>query len=66
MRRAALVEAELVAFDVLHDEARFVLLIGCQKTQSPGPEPFQSSRFGLERSYSLVAGQPHPDSYVEV
>jgi hypothetical protein len=61
-----LVEAELIALDVLHHEARFVLLIGSQQTQAPSAERLQSSRFSLERRDSLVAGQPHPDSYVEV
>ena len=61
-----LVQAELVALDVLHHEARFVFLIGKEQTQAPSAERFQSSRFSLKRRHSLIASQPHPDSYVEV
>jgi len=61
-----LVQAELVALDVLHHEARFVSLIGKEQTQAPSAQRFQSSRFSLKRRHSLIASQPHADSYVEV
>lgn len=61
-----LVQAELVALDVLHHEARFVFLIGKEQTQAPSAERFQSSRFSLERRHSVIASQPRSDSYVEM
>lgn len=61
-----LVEAEFIPLDVLHHQARLILLIGGQQTQAPSAERFQPSRLGLERSDSLVTRQPHPDSNVEM
>lgn len=61
-----LVEAEFVALDVLHHEARFVFLIGEQQMQAPGAQRLQASRFSLKGRDALVASQPHPDSHVEV
>src|SRR3954447_12778073 len=60
------VEAELVALDVLHDEARLVLLVGHQETHPPGAERFESSPLLLEHGHARLAGQPPADPYVEV
>ncbi len=59
-------ETEFIALHVLHHQARFILLIGREETQAPSAELFQSGRFGLERGDSFVAGQPGPNSYVEM
>jgi hypothetical protein len=59
-----LVEAELVAFDVLHHQARFVLPVGGEQTQTSSPDRFQPSRLGLEGGDSRIARQPYAYSYV--
>jgi hypothetical protein len=63
---ATLVEAEFIALDVLHHQARLIVLIGTKQTQAPSAERFQSIRFSLERRDSLIASQPNPDPHVQV
>src|SRR5690242_2191817 len=61
-----LVEAELVALDVLHHQARFVLLVGREQAQTSSADRFQPSRFSLERGYPRVTRQPHADADIKM
>src|SRR5580698_3726114 len=64
--RGRSVEAEFVAFDVLHDEARLVVVIGGQQSHAYRAERDQPGAFGLKRGEALFAHEPGADPYVEV
>lgn len=59
-------EAELIALDVLHDEARLVVAVGRQKPYAFCAEGDQTSTFTLQRSQAFVAHEPSTDPYVEM
>src|SRR5262245_15825079 len=60
------VEAELVALDVLHHDARLVVVIGQQSSHVCRAESDQPGAFRLERGQALLADQPGADPYVEM
>jgi hypothetical protein len=64
--RGHLVETELVALDVLHHEARLVLVICRQQPHPCCAERDQACAFGLESGQALVTYEPGADPYVEV
>src|SRR6476661_9614304 len=57
------VEAELVALDVLHDDARLVEAIGAHQSFAHRAERDESCALGLERGQALLAHEAgaHPD-----
>src|SRR5581483_7754823 len=60
------VEAELVALDVLHHDARLLDAIGRQQPHASCAQPDQSGALGLECRQALVTHQPGAHSNVEV
>ena len=69
MRRASAaisIEAELVALDILHHEARLVVLVGKQQAHAYGAERDQSGALGLEGGQALLTHEPGPDPHVQM
>jgi hypothetical protein len=62
----ASVEAELVALDVLHHQARLVLLVGQQQPHADRAERDSAGALGLEHGQALLAHEPGADPHVEV
>ena len=60
------VEIELVALDVLHHEARLVLVIGKQQPHAYPAERDQSCAFGLKYGHALVTHEPGADPHVKM
>ena len=60
------VEIELVALDVLHHDARLVVVIGRQQPHAYRAERDQSCAFGLERGQALFTHEPGADPHVKM
>src|SRR4051794_33084178 len=60
------VEAELVAFDVLHNEARLVEAVGDQQLHARRAKRDQSGAFGFERGHAFVTDEPSANAQVEM
>jgi len=60
------VEVEFVALDVLHHDARLVVVIGRQKSHAYRAERDQSCAFGLERGQALFTDEPGADPDVKM
>ena len=60
------VETELVALDVLHIEARLVLLIGKQQLPANRAERDQTCAFSLERGQTLFTHKPGADPHIKM
>ncbi len=60
------VETELVALDVLHHQARLVVLIGSQESHTYRAERDQPCALGLEHGQALFAHEPRTDPYIEM
>jgi Tol biopolymer transport system component len=60
------VKTELVALDVLHHQARLVLLIGGQQPHAYRAERDQSCAFGLECGEALITHKPGADADVQM
>jgi site-specific DNA recombinase len=65
-RPGELVEAELVALDVLHHEARLVVVIGRQQPHAHGAERDQTCTFGLKCGQALFTREPGADPHVKM
>src|SRR5579862_2609046 len=61
-----LVEVELVALDVLHHDARLVVLIGHQDPHEHRAERGQPRAFGLQHGQALSTHEPGADPHVKV
>ena len=59
-------ETELIALDVLHNEARLVVAIGWQEPYAFCAEGDQTCAFGLQRGKAFVAHESGADPYVEM
>jgi hypothetical protein len=64
--RGRLVQAELVALDVLHHQARLVAVIGRQQPHPDRAERDQPGASGLKRGQPLVTRQPGPGPHVKM
>src|SRR6476469_8275821 len=60
------VETELVALDVLHHDARLVVVIGSQQSHAYRAERDQSCAFGLKRGQALFTHEPGADPHVKM
>ena len=60
------VETELVALDVLHHEARLVVVIGRQQSHAYRAERDQPCAFGLKRGQALFTHEPGADPHVKM
>ena len=60
------VQTELVALDVLHHEARLVVVIGGQESHAYRAERDQSCAFGLKCTKTLFTHEPGADPHVEM
>jgi hypothetical protein len=60
------VETELVALDVLHHEARLVVVIGKQQPHAYRAERDQARAFGLEHGQALVTREPGAGPHVKM
>jgi len=65
-RRGHSVETELVALDVLHHQARLVVVIGRQESQAHRAERDQSCAFGLKYGQALFTHEPGADPHVKM
>lgn len=63
---ACSVEAELVALDVLHPEARLVVLIGKQELPAYRAERDQTCALGLQCGEALFTHEPGADPHVKM
>lgn len=63
---ATSVEAELVALDVLHHEARLVDAIGTQQSHAYRAERGQSCAFSLKCGQAFLTHEPGADPHVEM
>lgn len=59
-------ETELIALNVLHNEARLVIAIGWQEPYALCAEGDQTSTFTLQRSKAFLAHESGTDPYVEM
>ena len=64
--RGRSVETELVALDVLHHEARLVVVIGRQQSHAYRAERDQSCAFGLKCGQALFTHEPGADPHVKM
>jgi hypothetical protein len=60
------VETELVALDVLHDDARLVVVIGSQEPYPRRTECDKSRAFGLKRGQALLTNETGADPHVKM
>ena len=60
------VETELIALDVLHHDARLVVVIGRQQSHAYRAERDQSCAFGLQDGQALVTYEPGAGPYVKM
>lgn len=60
------IKTELVALDVLHYEARFVVIIGWQESYACCSEGDQTCTFALQRSKTFLAHESGTDPYVQM
>lgn len=60
------VEAELVALDVLHHDARLIVVIGKQQSHAYRAERDQPCALGLERGEALFTHEPGADPHVKM
>jgi hypothetical protein len=65
-RRGHSGETELVALDVLHHEARLILVIGRQESQAYRAKRDQSCAFGLKGGQALFTHEPGADPHVKM
>src|SRR5688572_18460669 len=66
VRSSYSVEAELVAFNVLHHEAGLVLFVGREQAYARCAECNQALAFGLKCSQTLFTHEPLADTHVEM
>ena len=64
--RGHLVQAELVALDVLHHQARLVAVIGRQQPHPDRAERDQPGAFGLKRGQPPLTRQPDAGPHVKM
>ena len=60
------VKIELVALDVLHHQARLVVIIGRQQPHAYRAQLQQSCTFGLECGQALFTHEPGADPHVKM